>query len=504
MSIAAPVFAAPVFAALALAAAPVQEEAPEEWPFDEKRLRGNYAEGAAYLAQQEAACEAARPQSRACLHMVFLRHYLAHLYDEHLVAAQEGERYLKLAGERDALGDYREVRTRLYIARSMRPLIRAGKVFEKTGNQLALEQISTAIAVVEKLDADPGILSTLYEDRGDVVYRIAFAEIFNMQRRGELFALAEDEFRSAVQFAERTDDPSDSARSRLFNMIAKTLFERELGEDAMLAADSAVAYAESALAGDDELSQRSAIRLVREMALKARETGYAANAVRYWETILPALAEGTGDLQLQDIFEYATSLKEIGEVEDAASVLGETVRSPELASNTMGKSFVFGRYVQALQAVGDDAATIAAAREAIAFAEARIAAGDYEAPFNALRMKSQQAIGEILYAQERFAEAEPFLQEAREYRVVMAFRNPTDAAEITADLLLAKSISRGSGDFRMARSLLKGGMDAAVLASQTGTGFDPGSQALLRSYAPLFREQVRIAYALARQDADRR
>lgn len=419
-------------------------------------------------------------------------------------APQEGERYLKLAAERGALGDYREVRTRIYIARSMRPLICAGKVYEKVGNELALQQISLAIDVVRSLDSSPDILSTLHEDRGDTVYRIAFTEIYSVERRTELFALAEEEFRTAVELAEQSEEVSDAALSRMFSMIAKTLVERELNEDAILAADSAVAYAAKVLAGDDEPPASGTIRTVREMALKARETGYAGNAVRYWKTILPALSEGPDQLQLQDVFEYATSLKEIGEADEAAAVLAETLRDSALDANPMGKSFVYGRYVQALQKAGDDAATMQAAREALSFADAQIEAGAYEAPFNALRMKARQAIGETLYAQGRYGEAEPFLKDARDYRVVMAFRDPTDEAEITADLLLAKSITRGSGDFRTARSLLKGGMAAAIAASQRGTGFEAGGQALLRIYAPLFREQVRLACALAKpEDAPR-
>lgn len=284
--------------------------------------------------------------------------------------------------------------------------------------------------------------------------------------------------------------------------LARTLFERDLRSEAALFGQSAAAHYRLAIA-DVELRSNVAGK-VRALAIRSLEAGYPTLAIEYYEIVLDiVLDEGRNDgvlFSVSDVMGYGGAFMADGQPSRAVEIYEIALADPGFTARPSNESFLRARLLRAMVADRQFDGIPAIAEASIAFADDQIAAGEYEAPLNAMKMHARAAWGEALVAQDRWAEAEPLLTASRAYRVRMAFTDPTERGEIDADLVLAKAVSRGSRNFALARTLLRLGMQASLASSERGASFDDASQAALRQFAPLFREQVRIAYALAKPE----
>lgn len=469
------------------------------WPIDEARLKGEYPEAVAYLAEEEQRCESERPGSGDCLHPLYLQLYLAWAWDKPRDAVAAAEKWLELAEQRDELGGHNEPTIRYFYASAIKGLVSDGIVWGGVGYLAAIEQLTLALERSRALDRDSSEAAMLLSARGDMLARRAAEEWSNEERRLALWSLAEADFRGAIAAVER----SESAEIRTdtadyFADLARALYEQGRDEEAVLAAESALAGFRTRL--EDPERAASVVRALRRLAVQAQEAGYPKVALRYWDTMLDPLADGLVETQVNDLLMLGKALAATGRGEDAIAVFEEALADPVLEANPMAESFLRGALMEALASTEDHARTIALAAENLAFADAQLAAGAYAPPFEAMRMKALLARGEALLETRRWDEAERDLSEARKLRETRAFYDPYEDANIAADLRLAKAVSRGSRDFALARTLLQRGIEGALAHVASGTGFDAENAGRLRSYAPLFREQVRIAFALARPE----
>lgn len=491
---------ATTFAAALMATAPLQEAPDGDWVLDPEALGDEWSVADAYLVDQRERCEASDVSQRQCLSIVYRHIYIAQIFGEYLAAARLAEQWLEAAEPLGLLGGEWELVARYRLGYSAIRIAESGDALPRPALQLAIEQLSMADDLAEGIDESNPWLVNIRRSRSDALGRLAYEQVFD-ERRIALWRLAADDLAAAISLmGAMPGEFSDYDRADLQADLSRAMLELDIGEEAALAADAAIASFRKVVAAEPGDVRFIAPR-VRQLAQLAQEAGFPKLAIAYYGFVLDMTELDNSVLfSVSDLLTLCQAYIDNGEPDLAVETYAIALQDPGFTRMPSNEAFLRAGLLRAMVATEDFERIPQVAEQSIAFADAAIAAGEYEAPLNAMKMHARAAWGSALVAQGRWAEAEPILKESREYRVRMAFRDPTDPREITGDLLLAKAISRGSGDFRTARSLLKSGMDAAVVASERGTGFDTGSQAVLRSYAPLFREQVRIAFALAKPE----